>query len=46
MTRLIQWCVEGKLRPHIDRVFSLAETADALRAMEARQIKGKVIVKP
>ena len=46
ITRLIQWCVEGKLRPHIDRVFSLSETADALRAMEARQIKGKVIVKP
>jgi NADPH2:quinone reductase len=46
MARLIQWAVEGKLRPHIDRVFPLAETADALRAMEARQIKGKVIVKP
>jgi NADPH2:quinone reductase len=46
MTRLIQWCVEGKIKPHIDRVFSLAETADALRAMEARQIKGKVVVKP
>jgi NADPH2:quinone reductase len=46
MTRLIQWCVEGKIRPHIDRVFSLAETADALRAMEGRQIKGKVVVKP
>jgi NADPH:quinone reductase len=46
MARLIQWTAEGKLRPHIDRVFPLAGTADALRAMEARQIKGKVIVKP
>ena len=45
MNRLIQWCVEGKIKPHIDRVFSLAETADALKAIEARQIKGKVIVK-
>jgi NADPH:quinone reductase len=46
MARLIRWCAEGKLRPHVDRVFPLAETADALRAMEARRIKGKVIVKP
>ena len=45
MTRLVQWCVDGKIKPHIDRVFSLAETADALRAMEARQIKGKLVVK-
>lgn len=46
MARLIQWCAEGKIRPHIDRVFPLAATADALHAIEARQIKGKVIVKP
>ncbi len=46
MTRLVQWCVEGKIRPHIDRVFPMEETAGALRAMEAREIKGKVIVKP
>ena len=45
ISRLIQWCVEGKIKPHIDRVFSLAETADALKAIEERQIKGKVIVK-
>jgi NADPH2:quinone reductase len=46
MARLVRWCAEGKIRPHIDRVFPLRETAEALRAMEARQIKGKVIVKP
>lgn len=46
MARLVQWCAEGKIRPHIDRVFPLAETANALLAMEARQIKGKVVVKP
>ncbi len=44
--RLLQWTAEGKIRPHIDRVVPLAQTADALRAMEARSIKGKVIVKP
>ncbi len=46
MARLVQWCAEGKIRPHIDRVFPLAETANALLAMEGRRIKGKVIVKP
>jgi NADPH2:quinone reductase len=46
MARLVQWSVEGKIRPHIDRVFPLAETANALVAMEARQIKGKAVVKP
>ena len=46
MARLVQWSVEGKICPHIDRVFPLAETANALLALEARQIKGKAVVKP
>lgn len=46
MNKLVQWCIEGKLKPHIDRVFSFNEVADALRAMEGRRIKGKVVVKP
>jgi NADPH2:quinone reductase len=46
MTRLLDWCAEGYIRPHIDHVFSFDETAEALRMMESRKIKGKVIVKP
>ncbi len=46
LARLIQWTVEGRIRPHIGRVFPLEATAEALRAIEARQITGKVIVKP
>ena len=34
----------GKLRPVIDRRFSLAETADALRHIEGGHARGKIVV--
>ncbi|KAI94055.1 NADPH:quinone oxidoreductase [Rhodomicrobium udaipurense JA643] len=46
MAKLLDWCAEGKIRPHIDRVFSLDETKDAIKALDARTIKGKIVVKP
>jgi NADPH:quinone reductase len=46
MARLISWCVEGKIRPHIDHVLPLDKTAEALRMIENRHIKGKVVIKP
>jgi NADPH2:quinone reductase len=46
ISRLLAWGAEGAIRPHIDHVLPLDRTADALRMMESRQIKGKVIVKP
>jgi NADPH:quinone reductase len=46
MARLVNWCAEGAIHPHIDHVLPLEKTADALRMIENRQIKGKVIVKP
>ena len=46
MARLVDWCAKGEIRPHIDHVFPLEKTADAIRMIEKRQIKGKVIVKP
>jgi NADPH:quinone reductase len=46
MTRLVAWCAKGEIRPHIDHVFPLERTAEALHMMENRQIKGKVIIKP
>lgn len=36
----------GKLAPVIDREFSLDETAAAIRYVEERKVKGKVLVKP
>lgn len=46
MKRLLDWCAKELLRPHIDHVFPLEQTAQALRMMESRQIKGKVVIKP
>ncbi len=46
MARLVEWCAKGEIRPHIDHVFPLEKTAEAIRMMEKRQIKGKIIVKP
>lgn len=46
METLVDWCAKGEIRPHIDHVFPLEGTAEAIRMMEKRQIKGKVIIKP
>lgn len=41
---LINLYAEGKLRPHIDRVYSLEEAPQALEDMMNRKVKGKVVV--
>jgi NADPH2:quinone reductase len=46
MARLVDWCTKGEIRPYIGHVFPLEKTAEAIRMIEKRQIKGKVIVKP
>lgn len=44
--QLVQWYREGKLKPHIDRAYSLEEAPQALRDMMERRVKGKVVVRP
>jgi NADPH:quinone reductase-like Zn-dependent oxidoreductase len=34
----------GKLRPEIDRVFGLDEVPEAIRALEAERVQGKIVV--
>lgn len=46
MARLVDWCAKGEIRPHIDHVFPLEKTAEAIRLLENRQIKGKIVIKP
>jgi NADPH:quinone reductase len=43
---LFQWIQKGKLRVRLDRTFPLEEAADAHRAMEGRETKGKVLLLP
>ena len=46
MTTLLNWCVEGKINPHIHARIPLDETPAALRAFINREVKGKIVVQP
>ena len=46
MAQLLDWVVEGKIKPHIHKVYPLEETTDALLAIARREVRGKVIVTP
>jgi NADPH2:quinone reductase len=46
MAQLLDWVVEGKIKPHIHKVYPLEETSDALLAIARREVRGKVIVTP
>ncbi len=43
---LAHWCVEGKLSCHVQKVYPLAETPRAIRALAERQAIGKLLVRP
>jgi NADPH:quinone reductase len=45
MAQIVGWVAEGHLKPHIHKVFPLAETADAIRELDRRASTGKVIIK-
>ena len=42
--QLMQWLAEGKLQPHIHKVYPLAEAKQALEEMMDRKVKGKVVI--
>jgi len=42
--QLMQWYGTGKLKPHIHKVYPLAETPNALEEMMNRKVKGKVVI--
>jgi len=44
MQELISWYESGKIAVEIDKVFSLAETKQALAYVMSRQVKGKVAI--
>jgi NADPH2:quinone reductase len=41
---LMKWYAEGKLKPHIDKIYELRDTPKALEAMMQRQVKGKLVI--
>lgn len=42
----LAWAAAGRLRPVIDRVWPLAEAAEAFAALRGRQVLGKALVAP
>ncbi len=46
MRKLLSYYERGDIRPHVDRVFSFAEAAEAHAYIEARKNVGKVLLAP
>ena len=44
--QLLNWVAEGKLSSHVHAAYPLGEAAAALKAIAARQVMGKVILRP
>lgn len=43
---IIGMIIQGKLKPHIDKVYPLQEGAKALTDLMSRKVKGKIILEP
>ncbi len=43
-TTLLNWCVDGTIKPHIHDRIALEDTPAALRAFLNREVKGKIII--
>jgi NADPH2:quinone reductase len=46
MSQILDWCAQGKLSSHVHAVYPLAEGPAALKAIAARKVMGKVILRP
>src|SRR6185369_6287519 len=46
MRATLDWAAVGKLKPVIDSTFQLAQAAEAFAKLRARQVLGKVLIKP
>lgn len=44
--KIFRWVEEGKLHPHVDRVYPFAEARAALERMERREVMGKLVLTP
>ncbi len=46
LVRTLEWAADGRLKPVIDRVLPLAEAPAAFAALRARQVLGKLLIRP
>jgi NADPH2:quinone reductase len=46
MGELMDWYVQGRLKPHVSHTLPLEQAADALELLRSRKSTGKVVVTP
>jgi NADPH2:quinone reductase len=46
MRELMDWAASGKISAHIHKVYPLAETTQAMKAITSRAVMGKIVLKP
>jgi NADPH2:quinone reductase len=46
MTQIIDWCAQDKLSSHVHAVYPLEQAPAALKAIAAREVMGKAILRP
>jgi NADPH2:quinone reductase len=44
LSELMEWYLAGRIRPHIAGVYPLRDSVEALRALQGRQVKGKLVI--
>ena len=44
--QLLDWALQGRLSSHVHAVYPLREAPAALKAIAAREVMGKVILRP
>jgi len=44
MKQLLAWCHEGKLRPHIESIYPIEKTVEALSLIADRKATGKILI--
>ncbi len=46
LATLFRWYEEGRLHPHVSATYPLEQAGDALRALQRREARGKIVVTP
>lgn len=46
LIQTLEWAADGRIKPVIDRIISLAEGAQAFGALRRREVLGKIVLRP
>lgn len=44
--KVMGWIADGFLTPRVDRIMALEEAADAMRLLEQRKVRGRIVLEP